>query len=275
MENQITENQTEATSGLEKLLDNVKYTGFGTELHQAITEKVEDKIPEFTVNRTIDDAIYELHFKKAEDKDVPYFNKYTITLLPNDQQPNEISQTFYHNQGITAKEGYNLMKGGSVYKTFSVYERIEDGENVKYKWTPETYKAWAKLDFDKQDKNGNYELVKYGSGYGFNLTEKLKEMNLVELNNPDKFASLTRSLEKGNMANATLITDDGNRKQVLLRADARFKDVITYDHNGKRLFKQNKQKQDKAGEQKIDSTAKMNEEKIAAKNYRKNKGPKR
>ena len=83
---------------------------------------------------------YKLDFRKSDQTDMYFQNRYQATLKHKDLAQ-EKTQTFYitKNSWITAKEAYNLLSGRAVSK--DLYNR-ED----------QPYNAWLQLDFQEEDK---------------------------------------------------------------------------------------------------------------------------
>lgn len=131
------------------LKEQVKFTGFGEGLENELNEKIQKQTPEFQIaNKTKfdnNDLTASLHFKKSEQNDMYFFNRYQVSLKP-EQSSEMIEQTFYINKGnnITLKEAYNLMNGRAVNKDLTNKEG-------------EIYNAWIQMDFKQTDNNGNYK----------------------------------------------------------------------------------------------------------------------
>ncbi|WP_162055587.1 hypothetical protein [Pontibacter pamirensis] len=123
---------------LEYLKEGLKYMGFGTNLNGELEKNVQSQQPEFRLSLQIphhsSNMDYTLHFRRPDQSDMYFFNKYDATLKPDDSAK-EASQTFYinKNSGITAKEAYNLLSGRSVHK------ELVNQEN-------QPYRAWLQLD---------------------------------------------------------------------------------------------------------------------------------
>jgi hypothetical protein len=131
----------------EYLKEQLKNTGFGDTFNAELANKISQGTPEFQLaqKKTFgkDDLIATLHFKKGNDSDMYFFNRYDLQLL-NDKQDIKARQMFYINKGssITLKEGYNLLEGRAVHKT------LTNKQDAKYG-------AWLQLDFKSTTQNGN------------------------------------------------------------------------------------------------------------------------
>ena len=147
------------------LKDQVKYTGFGDTLENDLKGKLQMGSPEFQICHNAkfgnDTFTATLYFKKSDQSDMYFFNKYDLTLKP-ESSPDIMKQTFYINKSnnITLREAYNLMGSRAVNKNLT----NKDGQ---------VYNAWIQMDFKETDKNGNYQLMHYHSNYGFDLEKEL------------------------------------------------------------------------------------------------------
>src|SRR5258707_7089410 len=90
------------TQNLEFLKDGLKYMGFGDKLHADLETNINQQPTEFQlslqgefkkdgVSEKVD---YKLDFKKSDQTDMYFFNRYKATLK-NDDPTQEKSQTFY------------------------------------------------------------------------------------------------------------------------------------------------------------------------------------
>ena len=133
----------------EYLKDQIKFTGFGEGMENALKEKLEKGDTEFTLNHNVkygnDFLSATLNFKKSDQNDMYFFNSYKVSL-EKDQSKTALEQTFYINKdnNITAKEAYNLMEGRAVNKDL----KNKEGE---------LYNAWVKMDFKEADEKGNFK----------------------------------------------------------------------------------------------------------------------
>jgi hypothetical protein len=110
---------------LEYLKESLKYLGFGDKLNADLEKNIKDQKAEFkldlrgefTRDAQKERVHYTFDFKKSDQTDMYFLNRYNATLK-NDDPEKAKSQTFYisRNSGITAKEAYNLLSGRAVNK---------------------------------------------------------------------------------------------------------------------------------------------------------------
>ncbi len=134
-----------------------------------------------------DTAVATLHFKKGNDSNMYFFNRYQVQLN-NDKQDVNATQMFYINKGssITLKEGYNLLAGRAVHKT------LTNKKNEKYG-------AWVQLDFKNTTANGNYQMKQFHQNYGYDLEKVLAKYLIKELSDEQSKKQLVSSIERGNL----------------------------------------------------------------------------
>lgn len=183
-------------------------------------------MPEFQLQHNTksgnDEVNATLHFKKSDQNEMYFFNKYDLTPKI-ENKPDEMKQTFYINKGsnITLKEAFNLMSVRAVNKDLST----KDGQ---------PYNAWLQMDFSQTEKNGNYHLKQYHQNYGFDLEKALAKHPIRELETEPEKSKLLQSLERGNRQVATYVKE-GNEHKVFIEANPQFKTVNFYDGNMQRL----------------------------------------
>ncbi|OCX54340.1 hypothetical protein BEL04_08770 [Mucilaginibacter sp. PPCGB 2223] len=202
-QNQYTMN-TENLSYLQKQLLNL---GFGEGMNKDLEKQIKSKAPEFTLDSTqtynTDRADYQLYFKRGNESDMYFFNKYEAKTDGFDH-----TQTFYINKGsgMTAKEAYNLIEGRAVYK------ELENKEGDRYK-------AWVTLD-TKGEKNeqGNYKMQTFSEGWNYRPERAIDKMDIVGINEPGAREKLMKSLEKGNRHQVTAMKD-GKEVKLWLEAN--------------------------------------------------------
>src|SRR6266536_3735301 len=183
------------------LKDQLKYTGFGEALQTEMKERMKDEQPEFTLFHKAefgkDHTIAALHFKKSDQSDNYFFNKYDLSVR-NDDKQDILQQTFYINNkepSITLKEGYNLLSGRAVYK-----EELLNKQDEKYS-------AWLQLNLKETDAAGNYKMKPYHQNYGYDLEATLAKHPFKELLNEKEKERLMESLQRGNHQSVTLQLD--------------------------------------------------------------------
>ncbi len=236
--------------------DQVKFTGFGEGMENELKEKMQKQTAEFQITHKAkfgnDDVVAALHFKKSEQTDRYFFNRYQVSLQP-EQSADKMEQTFYINKGnnITLKEAFNLMNGRAVNKDITNKEG-------------ELYNAWIQMDFKQADNSGNYKMKQFHQNYGFDLEGSLSKHPIRELTNEQDKTRLLESLQKGNRQSVTFVQGGGEQKH-FIEANPQFKTINIYDSNMKRL-NYNHSKGEKQGQGEHNST------KQNAKNESKNQG---
>lgn len=215
---------------LEFLKEGIKYLGFGEGLNNKLTEEVNSQKNEFqlrTENQYGKDKVsYTLDFKKSEQSDMYFFNKYTATLPGQNNDPDK-SQTFFikKNSGVTAKEAYNLLNGRAVNKDLT----SQGGEK---------YNAWLQIDWSQKDNNGNHKFKMIHEAYGFNLENTLAKHPIKELGDPIMKERLMHSLERGNLHQVTFQRGDKEEK-MFIEANPQFKTLNLYDSAMKKVYQEN------------------------------------
>lgn len=206
---------------------SVQYLGFDQNTADNMTQRVKQGQPEFQLNTSHEhynnSMDYTLHFKKSNDTDMYFFNKYNATLI-NGKPEEDKTQTFYikHGQGFTAKEAYNLLEGRAVFKEL----KNKEGH---------PYPAWSKLELDKEkDKNNNYPVRQFTSGWGYDLEKSVSRFPVHELNDAEQKNNLLRSLQKGNRQQVT-IDKDGKLEKFYLEAVPALRTVNIYDTRHKEV----------------------------------------
>lgn len=231
----------------EYLTEQLKRTGFEDTLNDELRANMQKENAEFTLNLQkeygTDKVSATLHFKKSDESDMFFFNRYDLQLK-KERDDESTRQTFYPNKNITLKEGYNLLDGRAVHKT------LTNKENEKYS-------AWLQLDFKNNTQSGNYQMKQYHHNYGFKLEETLSKYPIKELQNEKFKESLVRSLERGNLQSATFLINDKEEK-IFLTPNVAFKALSAFNDKGQKislseLMQKNKQEQNTKSEQKLDT----------------------
>lgn len=210
------------------LSDNLKYMGFGENLKSELEKNLKEGKPDFQLHykAEINKKPFEatMNFRKSDSTDMYFFNNYNASLEKANGEKNE--QTFYLNKGkgVTGKEAFNLLDGRAVQKDLVTKEG-------------QPYKAWMQLDFEKKDKNNNFEVKQYHEKYGFDLKAAVEKFPITDLKDPEKEKVLMQSLQKGNVQSVT-IEKDGNSHKMFIEADPQFKKVNLYDANMKLVAKE-------------------------------------
>ncbi|MBF9252125.1 hypothetical protein I2I11_02355 [Pontibacter sp. 172403-2] len=210
----------------EYLRDQVKFTGFGEGLENELKEKMQKQAPQFLLYHQgsfgKDKTISTLHFRKSDQSDMYFFNKYDLALK-QENKPETINQTFYLNKehNITLKEAYNMMNGRAVNKDLTNKEG-------------QVYNAWVQMDFKQTDNNGNYKLKQFHQNYGYDLNSALAKHPVKELGNEQDKTRLLESLQKGNRQSVTFL-QNGSEQKHYIEANPQFKSINIYDSNMQRL----------------------------------------
>jgi len=208
---------------LEYLKSNLKYQGFGEKLNAELETNMKQGLPEFQLkiqteyNKEKIEAV--LHFKKSEQSDMYFFNRYDTTLQKTNEE--KLSQTFYLNKGngVTIKEAYNLLNGRAVNKELTSIEG-------------QKYSAWIQLDLKNKNEQGNYESKQFHKNYGFDLEQSLVKFPVKELGITEDKEALIKSLQKGNIQSVTFQLN-GNEQKMFIEANPQFKTVNIYDKDMK------------------------------------------
>jgi len=229
----------------EYLKDQIKFTGFGEGMENALKEKIEKGETEFTLNHNVkygnDFVSAILNFKKSDQSEMYFFNSYKISL-EKEQSKEALSQTFYINKdnNITLKEAYNLIGGRAVNKDL----KNKEGE---------LYNAWIKMDFKEADDKGNFKLNHYHQNYGYDLEGSLAKHPIKELENEKYKDDLLNSLKKGNVQSVTFTIDGAERKQYV-EANPQFKTVNVYDGSMQRINNREGKEQKKTESEKVSNS---------------------
>lgn len=206
----------------------LKYTGFGEGHVEALKEKMAQGPPDFVLFHQAefgkDNVVATLQFKKSEESEMYFFNRYSL-MLKNEKIPDDtMKQTFYmgNNQdNITLKEAYNLMSGRAIHKEMTPKEG-------------EKYNAWLQLDFKENDTNGNFKVKQFHPNYGYELTKALSAHAIKELTEPQQMKNIMESLERGNRQ-AVTIDVKGKEQKMYIEAAPQFKSLNFYDASMKRV----------------------------------------
>lgn len=222
----------------EYLKDQVKFTGFGEGLENELKERMQKNTPKFMLLHQgsfgKNETVSTLHFRKSDQSDMYFFNKYDLTLK-QENKAEPMSQTFYLNKGnsVTLKEAYNLMNGRAVNKDLTNKEG-------------QIYNAWIQLDMKNSEQNGNFKIKQFHQNYGFDLEKALSKLSIKELSNEQDKTALINSLQKGNRQ-AVTFSQNGNEQRQYIEANPQFKSINIYDVNmnrqGSRIKKEEKQVQ--------------------------------
>lgn len=229
------------------LKDQLKYTGFGEGLQNDLKEKMEKQTPEFQLNHSQkfgkDEVSATLHFKKSNDSEMYFFNKYDAAIKP-EKEADAIQQTFYINKesNITLKEAYNLMSGRAVNKDLTTKEG-------------QKYNAWVQMDFKETDNNGNFKMKQFHQNYGYNIEQALAKLPIKEMASDTDKAALIQSLEKGNRQAVTFV-QEGKEQRHFIEANPQYKNITVYDGNMQRVVNSQAQKEKESKGQSVKQDSK-------------------
>lgn len=223
------------TKNLDYLKDELKYTGFGEQLYGDLEQQLRAQAPQFQLqlqlsyhNGTVD---HTLHFRRSDQTDRYFFNKYEATLRSPDLEQDR-SHTFYINRngGITTKEAYNLLQGRAVHK------ELLNAEN-------QPYKAWVQLDLKNREPSGNYKVKQYHDNYGYDLEKTLQRFHIRELQDPQQKELLLYSLRKGNQHPVTAL-EEGYEVRRFIEASPQFKTINVYNEQRHQARRETIQRQE-------------------------------
>lgn len=203
----------------EYLKDKLKYSGFEDKLNTALENQIKSGAVKFTLpfQMEIEDkkVDYNLHFKKSEVSERYFYNKMDVSVQNSNPEIEGKSHSFYQNQGVTAKEAFNLLEGRAVNKTMQNTDK-------------EQYKAWLQLDLSQKGNNGNFKVNQYHEKYGFDLEAKLREFPIKELGDQTKTEWMMKSLRKGNQYPITM-EKNGMDEIMFIEASPKFKSINVFD----------------------------------------------
>lgn len=204
---------------LDYLKDGLQYTGFGGHLQEALEKNIQQQQPAFQLKTDMPfyqaNVSYTLHFRKSDQSDHYFFNKYDATLQPR-EPGQERSHTFYINQnsGVTAREAFNLLSGRAVRK-----------ELVNA--TGQNYRAWLQLPPESGQGTAT-KLRQFHENYGFDLEQTLRPYAIREFHDPQQKEQLLRSLQRGNLQQVTALLN-GQETKRFIEASPQFKTINVYD----------------------------------------------
>ncbi|GAB2632874.1 hypothetical protein [Belliella aquatica] len=219
---------------LDYLKDKLKYSGFEDKLNVELEKQIKAGKEAFELpismkfeEKNID---FNLHFKQSSQSERYFFNKMDVMLHNANPAIAMKEHTFYQNQGLSAKEAFNLMEGRAVEKS------LLNADN-------EPYKAWLQLDLGVKEENGNFKLNQYHENYGFDMKKVLEDLPIKEMQDPTKSEWLLKAVSKGNIYPVTM--ERGGKEEIMfIEANPKFKSINVYDSE-MRTVKTNDLKLDK------------------------------
>nr|WP_121269892.1 hypothetical protein [Pedobacter schmidteae] len=177
------------------LKDQIKHSGFGNDLDFGLMEALKKGEEQFTLKAPIKEykgkeATAVLHFEKANDKDIYYFNKVEVSLGDKSNTFNvykayvERDLNLYGSTNYVYSECLNMLEGRSALKI--VYDAKE-----------KTYKnLWVKLKLDaEKDKYGNYPREFFKA---FDIKSKIANLPLANITDESRDKMIKR-LAKGDV----------------------------------------------------------------------------
>jgi len=223
------------------LKNQLKYTGFGEEMQKDLRAQLGAPTlqPNFTLSHKAefgsDKVDVTLHFRKSEQTDLYFFNRYELALTKANQEQG-LKQSFNvgRENNITLKEGYNLLQGRAIHKELTPKEG-------------EKFQAWLQLNFKETDPNGNFKMKQFHQNYGFDLQQSLSKFQIAEMVGGDSQQSLIRSLERGNRQSVTM-SHEGKEQKMFVEANPQFKSINVYDGNFKKVIIQSQKEKQVEGQ---------------------------
>ena len=235
-------NQIMNEENYDYLSKQVKFTGFGEGLAEALKKEIVKEQETFILTHEPEfgngDVKATLHFRRSEETGMVFFNKYDLEVK---QAADTMTQTFFvgKENSFTLKEAFNLMEGRAVYKELEKLQKV--GET--YEGTGEKYTAWVQLDFAEAETNGNFKQKRFHDNYGFDLHDAISKLPIRELDDADKKSQMIRSLERGNQHAVTYVKDGEDHKGSIV-AIPQFKTVKLFDEKGKEIRQGHEKKQE-------------------------------
>ena len=203
---------------------SIRYLGFGEAMthSEQLEQEMQAGVKEFQLKTA---ACFDewstiqatLHFRKAENYDMYYFNKYDALVMYESDPKRNRMQTFYisKGKGVTFKEAFNLLQGRAVYKNLIDPDGME-------------YNAWLQLSFSERTPNNtNYKVRHFGDRYGYDLEKALTNYPIRELEDEHLKQNLLYSLKKGNIHPVTF-TKSNKIEKMYIEACPEFKMITIH-----------------------------------------------
>jgi hypothetical protein len=216
---------------IEELKESLYRKGFGESLNAQLENQINSGKPEFQLEHAVkinQDAVsYKLHFRRDEERDKVYFNKYDVAVNSPDTPGRVQEHTFPTEKLITAMEAYRMLKHG---------ELVAVNKNL-YNKEGQQYNTWISLDVNgKKDEYNNYPVNTYHENYyqkqPFELKDSLKSLPVPvkELENPQTLERIERSLKKANLVPVTMMLN-GEQTSGTLAVNPKIGRVDLYDQD--------------------------------------------
>jgi hypothetical protein len=212
---------------------SIRYLGFGEAMthNEQLELEMQKGVKEFQLKTaacfdewsTIQATLY---FRRADNYDMYYFNKYDAFLMYEGDPKRNRMQTFYisKGKGVTLKEAFNLLQGRAVYKNLIDPDGLE-------------YNAWLQLSFSERTPNNtNYKIRHFGERYGYDLEKALANYPIRELEDDHMKQNLLYSLRKGNIHPVTF-TKSNKVEKMYIEACPEYK-MITIHSELTRMIQQ-------------------------------------
>jgi hypothetical protein len=225
----------------EELKESLYRKGFGESLNAKLEEGIKSGKPEFQLEHAVkigeDDVNYKLHFRRDEERDKVYFNKYDVAITSPDVPGRVHEHTFPTEKLITAMEAYRMLQHG---------ELVAVNKNL-YNKESQQYNTWISLDTNgKKDEYNNYPVNTYHENYyqkqPFELKDSLKKLPVPvkELENPQTLERIEKSLKKANLVPVTIMFN-GEQTTGTLAVNPKIGRIDLYDQD-MRLIERQQQK---------------------------------
>ena len=229
---------------VDALANAIFYAGFGAIGRDQLTEALAKGTEEFQISHDTkinsDSVRGVLHFKRSDqDLDKVFFNSFDL-LVKKEGKEETLQQKFpvYFGNKYTLKEGYNLLNGRSVNKTFTKIN--PDDKNDR-----QTSEAWVYLDFKTVDDYGNYQVDRR---YQFELEKQLEQYPIKGLEYPQNKKQLMDSLKKGDRVQVIMVTSRGEEK-IKIEAAPRFGSMNLFDEQNKPIRLSLKKEEQEPGQE--------------------------
>jgi hypothetical protein len=231
---------------IDELKESLYRKGFGESLNAPLEEQIKSGKPEFQLEHAVkigeDEINYKLHFRRDEERDKVYFNKYDVAIISPDAPGKVTEHTFPTEKLITAMEAYRLLKHG---------ELVAVNKNL-YNKEGQQYNTWISLDVNgKKDDYNNYPVNTYHENYyqkqPFELKDSLKKLPVPvkELENPQTLERIEKSLKKATLVAVTMMVN-GEQSSGMLAVNPKIGRVDLYDQDMRLVEKQQQKAELKA-----------------------------
>ena len=195
-------------------MTKVREAGFG-KFSFEISEKIKQGEPQFFVNTSSyidakDRMDHQLSFIKDQFGGYQ-FEGFRSVLSVDENAINSREHSFPANgrDYINASEAYNLLAGRAIQK---------EGR-------------WIQFDMNDKDKDNNYRIKEFHSGYGYDLRRNLESLPFKkDFLKTKEGVELENSLRQGNRAEVTFHIN-GKIQQYFIEANPHFKTVTIYNEH--------------------------------------------